>query len=180
MKFDFPKFENFYIKEFTDDDLDLIYKLRSNKEVQKHHPDGVFSKIKAKNYFEGLNYHYQKHGFSYLPVFEKVSDNFVGICGLMFFDPEKENFINGEVEIGYAIMPEFWGKGIATILSEGFCKWGFKNLPINKIIAVCNPVNVGSVKVIKKIGGKYVKTVINPRVGDEVEMYEILRMNNTR
>lgn len=171
----FPEFVNYYTRNFSDNDLELVCKLRSNSQVQKHHPDGIFRRSKAEKYFWQLRHHQQKHNFSYLPIFEKSSDKFVGICGLMFFDSAAENFSEGVIEIGYAIMPEFWGKGVATLISQGFITWGFANLPITKIIAVCNSLNIGSLKVIKKLGGKYIKTTINPRVGDEVELYEICK-----
>ena len=170
----FPQFQDFYSRAFVDSDLDLILKLRTNSQVQQHHPDGVFTHEKALAYFTELKNHYEKYGFSYLPLFEKSTDKFVGICGLMFFDSVKENFEEGEVELGYALMPQFWRKGLATLLTKGFVEWGLKNLPIEKIIVVCNPQNIASIKVVEKIGGEYVRETVNPRVGDVVALYEIL------
>lgn len=175
MKSDFPTFTNYYTRAFVDSDFAHIMKLRTDAQVQTYHPDGIFSETKAREYFNALRDHYNKYKFSYLPIFEKNSDRFVGICGLMFFDAAKENFETGEVQTGYAIMPEFWGKGVATEISSGFIAWGLKNLPIKRVIAVCNPINLGSIKVVKKSGGKFVAIVKNPRVGDIVEMYEIVK-----
>ena len=175
----FPSFLKFYTRNFVDSDFYLIHKLRNNSQVQQYHPDGIFTHEKSVKYFSELRNHYNKHRFSYLPIFEKENDEFVGICGLMFFDSTKENFVDGEVELGYALMPQYWGRALATLLAEGFVTWGFTNLPVKKIIAVCNPANLGSIKVVKKLGGEYVRDAINPRVGDVVKVYEILKTNDT-
>jgi len=168
----FPTFQTYYTRAFQDDDVELLYQLRSNFDVQKHHPHGTFSREKTIAYFNELKNHFKQHKFSYLPIFEKSSNRFIGTCGLMFFDAAKENFHDDKVQLGYALLPEFWGKGVATILGTEFLKWGFANLPINEIIAVCNPVNLGSIKVLEKLGGKYVETVTNPRAGDVVSLYK--------
>lgn len=171
-----PQFTDFYTRGFQDSDFDLIYKLRTNADVQAYHPDGIFTLEKAQNYFNDLKTHYEKHKFSYMPIFSANHD-FVGVCGLMFFDSQKENFKTGEIEVGYALLPQYWGKGLATHFAQNFVNWGFANLPITKIVSVCNPDNLASANVIKKIGGKFSRSVVNPRFGDSVDLYEITKIN---
>lgn len=170
-----PQFENFYTRRYIDSDLELLHQLRTNPQVQEYHPDKIFTLQKTQEYFSTLKSHFDKYQFSYQPIFEKNSHDFLGICGLMFFDAAKENFDEGDVELGYALLPQYWKKGIATKLAQGFVNWGFENLPLKRIIAVCNPENSGSINVVKKLGGVYSKTVVNPRVGDTVDLYEILQ-----
>lgn len=169
----FPKLDGFYTRSYKDEDFEHIYNLRSNPDVQRFHPNGVYSKNQAKSYFNELKSHHEKHRFSYLPVFEEGTHKFVGICGLMFVDPKQENFERGEVEIGYALMPEFWGRGIATKLAGEFVKWARKTLKVRKITALVRTVNVPSIKVLTKLNFKFIKLGINPRIGDEVEFHEI-------
>ena len=83
---------------------------------------------------------------------EKDTNKFVGICGLMFFDPEKENFEDGEVEIGYAMMPEFWGKGYTTEAGKAVLQFCFHQLQLNRIEATVETENPASIAAIQKLG----------------------------
>lgn len=71
---------------------------------------------------------------------------YLGWCGLKYF-PD-----NGEVDLGYRFKKIFWGKGYATESSYSCLKYGFETLGLQKIIAKAMPENVGSIKVMQKLG----------------------------
>jgi isoleucyl-tRNA synthetase/very-short-patch-repair endonuclease len=173
----FPKFKKFYTRQWTEEDFENLKKLKQDPEVQKYHPDGVFSDQRCRSYFNEIKEHQENHGFSYLPIFDKKTNAFIGLCGLVFFDPSDEKFATGSIEIGYALVPEYWGNGYATDLVSGFVKWGYQHLPIEatpskKISAAINRDNVASRRVLEKTTAKFTTNAINPRVGDDVDIYE--------
>ena len=59
---------------------------------------------------------------------------------------------HGMIEIGYSILPEYRGAGYATEMARGLINWVFQNLSIARITAECLDDNIGSVKVLEKIG----------------------------
>ncbi len=55
-------------------------------------------------------------------------------------------------EISYIIHPDFWRKGIATEVAKLLLQFGFETLNLHRIYATCDPRNIGSSKVLQKIG----------------------------
>ena len=55
-------------------------------------------------------------------------------------------------ECGYWLKRELWGQGIATEVTNELIKFGFKNMGMNKIAATAIPENIGSVRVLEKVG----------------------------
>lgn len=55
-------------------------------------------------------------------------------------------------EIAYIIHPDYWGKGIASEVAKLLLQFGFEKLNLHRIYATCDPRNIGSSKVLQKIG----------------------------
>jgi len=55
-------------------------------------------------------------------------------------------------EIGYALEPRYWGKGIATEAASTFAQWIFRTFSIRTLLATVDIDNVASIRVLQKIG----------------------------
>ena len=44
-----------------------------------------------------------------------------------------------EIEIGYWLLPQYWGKGYAKEAAAAFRDYGFQALRMNKLISLINP-----------------------------------------
>ena len=95
--------------------------------------------------------HWNEHGFGGWALFDRESSEFVGRGGLRCVE------ISGrrEVELGYAIVPERWGHGLATELSEAAVRLGFDDVGLEEIVAFTLPHNVASRRVMAKAGFEY-------------------------
>ncbi|MEO4052697.1 GNAT family protein [Solibacillus sp. CAU 1738] len=62
------------------------------------------------------------------------------------------DFTNREGEIGYIVNPTHWGKGYATEVAKLLIEFGFGTLNLHRIFATCDARNIGSSKVLEKIG----------------------------
>lgn len=89
---------------------------------------------------------YRTEGLGLLAIVDKTTDIIVGSCGIM------PRVINNqhELEIGYSIKPEFWGKGYATEAAIEFRKFGFKNNMAKRFISIIHKENEDSMKVAIK------------------------------
>lgn len=58
----------------------------------------------------------------------------------------------GAVEIGYSILPEYRLRGYATEMAHRLITWAFQQLGISAVIAECLANNIGSIKVLEKLG----------------------------
>lgn len=73
----------------------------------------------------------------------------VAIGGIGFHGgPDEE----GTVEIGYNIIPEYQGRGYATEMACRFIDWAFHTPGIKLITAECLDDNIGSIRVLEKVG----------------------------
>jgi RimJ/RimL family protein N-acetyltransferase len=62
-----------------------------------------------------------------------------------------------EPEIGYRLMPEFWGKGLATEAVRAWVGHCFTELDLPRVIAIIEPENGASIRVAEKAGMAFEK-----------------------
>jgi len=62
-------------------------------------------------------------------------------------------------EIGYSIGRQFWGQGLGNEIVKTMVKAIEKKNEINKIVAWSNKENIGSIKILEKIGFKRISQV---------------------
>ena len=58
----------------------------------------------------------------------------------------------GMVEIGYSIIPAYERQGYATEMARRVIEWAFHTPGIQVITAACLDDNIGSIRVLKKVG----------------------------
>ena len=71
---------------------------------------------------------------------------FLGWCGLFPLED------SGLIEIGYRYVRAAWGQGVATEAARTVLDHGFRALALDPIVAVADPDNRGSHRVLEKIG----------------------------
>ena len=142
------------LRQFTLEDIQAVYDLNSNLEVQKYTGDEVVASVeRAEEIIQQTSFgDYENHGYGRWAVVHKQDDKVIGFAGLKYL-PEVD-----ETDIGYRFLPEYWGKGIATEASLPIIKYGFEKLDLARIIGIAMQVNIASCKVLEKIGLEYYKT----------------------
>ena len=73
----------------------------------------------------------------------------IAIGGIGFHGPPDEA---GRVEIGYNIIPAYEWQGYATEMARRVIDWAFQTPSIGVITAECRDDNVGSIRVLEKVG----------------------------
>ena len=71
------------------------------------------------------------------------------------------NHIHGEtdIQVGYALFQDAWGKGYATEGSRALIRKGFAELGVRRVVAETMTVNTASRRVMEKAGLTYVRTL---------------------
>ena len=146
---------NLILREFRDTDVDGIFKLDSDREVHKYLGNNpIKTMVEAEKIISFFHLQYKERGIGRLACVEKPSGKFIGWAGLKLNLGEKE-ILNGYtdfIDIGYRLLPNFWGKGYATEASLASIEYGFKKLKYNVIYGAADVDNIGSNKVLNKIG----------------------------
>jgi RimJ/RimL family protein N-acetyltransferase len=74
----------------------------------------------------------------------KQSGDIIG-CGLIVY-------FGDDPEIGYFLRSGYWNNGYATEIGRTMLSFGFETLKARRIIAHCDAENVGSYRVLEKLG----------------------------
>jgi RimJ/RimL family protein N-acetyltransferase len=77
----------------------------------------------------------------------KSNGQLIGNCGVRKNLPQAS-----EGDIGYELNPKHWGKGYATEAAQAILHFGFSHLNLQRVSAWCIADNVGSVRVLEKLG----------------------------
>ena len=59
------------------------------------------------------------------------------------------------IELGFHLLPKFWGQGLATEAARAVIPYAFEKYAAKKLVAGHHPENVNSKKVLDKLGFKY-------------------------
>jgi RimJ/RimL family protein N-acetyltransferase len=80
----------------------------------------------------------------------KIDNDYPMLCGSIGFKgpPDKR----GMVEIGFSVLPEFQGRGLATEMVAGIVQWAKRQPGVKKIEAETNIDNKASIRVLEKNG----------------------------
>ena len=83
-----------------------------------------------------------------------------------------EMHIDGfRADIGYVLAKPYWNNGFATEAAQATINWALKQDGIYRIWAVCDVENVGSAKVLEKIGmqkeGVLHRYILHPNIDSE-------------
>ncbi|MCY1647577.1 GNAT family N-acetyltransferase [Caulobacter sp. SL161] len=103
-------------------------------------------------------------GCGLFSVFEADTGHWVGRVGPWV--PEAPD----RAEVGWAILPAFWGRGYATEAAAAAVGWAFMHLGWSEARHRIDPGNTPSVAVAERIGSRWLRTDINPD-GQTVEIY---------
>jgi len=96
-------------------------------------------------------------------IFSDADGAQVGHGGI-FRSPREE----GEIEVGYAIKPDFWGQGYATEITRISLDVGFKNVGLRRIIGIAYASNAASRRVMEKCGLVFEAELPSPDGADGV------------
>lgn len=140
--------ERLILRPLEKKDIDIIYAMRSDAELMRFIREPQ-NRSESADWIELVSSRWRTEKIGFCAMIEKSSNEFVGWCGLWTL---KET---GELEIGYAVARDFWGKGYATEAAIKFFDYAFERLQPEKIVAVADPENAASRRVMEKLGMRY-------------------------
>ena len=114
--------------------------------------------------------HWERHGFGMWLMRDRETGEMVGRGGLQwtFYVEDLD-----EVEVGWSVVPERWGRGLATELALASIDVAFGPLDLEQIVAFTTPENVASRRVMEKSGFSYQRDILH--VGLPHVLYQVRR-----
>jgi ribosomal-protein-alanine N-acetyltransferase len=162
------------LRPFEPGDFEELFRLYSDPDVMRFIGQGVRTREEAEQGLARGIGHWRDRGFGMWAVHDKATGKFVGRCGIQ---PLQDT---GEIELGYALHQEFWGRGLATEASVVALRFGFETIALSRIVAIARPENTGSRHVMEKLGMTYEKTTPSPYGLHDVVWYGLSRPDYER
>jgi RimJ/RimL family protein N-acetyltransferase len=89
---------------------------------------------------------YRRFGFGLWLMKRKSDDASIGLCGLLKRDTLED------VDIGFALLPEFWRRGYATEAARATVEFARQRLGLERLAAITSPDNAASRGLLEKLG----------------------------
>lgn len=110
-----------------------------------------------------MNQRLDAFNYTLWAVEEKCSGELIGFCGLQ----DASQIENNEVEIGWRLGSQYWGKGYATEAAKAVLQYAFSELKLKSIISFTAVGNLRSRRVMEKLGMQYKKDFIHPKLAED-------------
>ncbi|MEQ1921862.1 MAG: GNAT family N-acetyltransferase [Pyrinomonadaceae bacterium] len=145
--------ERLIINKITPDDLPWLIEMRTPDAVNRYlgGPEMQNAEALTKRLPFYLECH-EKYGFGFCTMTLKSTGEMIGTSGLQPLED------TGEIEVGYNLAEKYWRQGFGYECAMAWLKYGFETAGLTRIVAVADPANTGSWRIMEKCGMKYEKT----------------------
>ena len=117
---------------------------------------------------------YFSNDYGILLVTEKATREAVGVAGIV---PCPYLGI-ADYEFGWGLLPDSWGQGYATEMTSALVEVGFRELPVERLLALAHPANTASWRVLEKAGMTFVEELETPDRGPR-RVYSLQRLDES-
>jgi len=154
----FLETERLILRELLPSDAAGMYELDSNAEVHRYLGRKPVTTItEVHNAIAHIRQQYADNGIGRWAMIEKATGDFMGWTGLKLV----RTLTNGHIDyydLGYRMIPRYWGKGHATESAMAAVQYGFEQLHAPVIYGMADVNNKASRRVLEKAGLHYVET----------------------
>lgn len=137
------------LRAFRPGDLEDLHRLRSDRQVMRFFP-ALNTLAECRQALEKAISLHARYGYWYGPVIEKSTGQFTGFAGIaeVLFDAP---FVPA-TEIGWSLLPEFWGKGYATEAAGAWLDFAFDEAGREEVVSFAVEGNHPSRAVMERLG----------------------------
>lgn len=135
------------VREFEMKDLDDLFELYEHPKMTEY-MEGLYPYEEEKEYQRTyIEYMYRFFGYGMWLVFEKTTGKLIGRAGI-----EHREELDGELELGYAIHPNYQRRGYATEVCNAIIDYAFTELEFEEICCLIEKENAASICFAKGLG----------------------------
>jgi RimJ/RimL family protein N-acetyltransferase len=158
--------ERLFLRQWVPDDWVRFRPLGNDPRVLEFLNTEPWSDERIKNFINKGIEMAQTRGWILWPVIHRADAVLLGFCGFSDLFPP-------DVEIGWRLLPEYWGRGLATEAATAVLNYGFQTFGFDRVISVAHPANRRSIRVMEKLGMHFEKTFLHR----DLEVVCYARMN---
>jgi RimJ/RimL family protein N-acetyltransferase len=155
------------VRHLTTADAAFIFRLLNDPGWLRFIGDrGINGHDDAVRYIEtGPMAMYASLGFGFYAVELKATGCLAGICGLA-----KRDYLD-DVDLGFAFLPEYRGKGYAFDAAGAVLGYARSRLGLGRILATTRKDNTDSARLLEKLGFRFERMVMHPDGDRELRLF---------
>ena len=136
------------LRPFSSNDGDELYPLMSDARVLRYWDSPPWSDRSRVDRFIAMCAQLAKDGSGVrVAIVRRCDDAFIGWCTVNDWNPTFRS-----ASLGYCLVETVWGHGYATESAHAVLTWAYENLDLNRVQAECDTRNLGSARVLEKLG----------------------------
>lgn len=133
------------------DDIPDLLEVHANPDVERWM--GPWGEAEAADWFERAQRSWAERGAGRLVIIDRTTGELVGRTGLQWMDDADE------VELGWTLRREAWGRGYATEAARGAAEWAFNALGLEQVTSRIESGNERSQSVARRLGMTVIRTM---------------------
>ncbi|MGM0899528.1 MAG: GNAT family N-acetyltransferase [Bacillota bacterium] len=163
------------MRKVTFKDLEDMHAYTSSQEVTKYVPFPTHKTLEdTRKFIDFILEQYQINKKLLWGIQLRETQKFIGTIEFVSFEPT-----HNKAEIAYILSDDYWGNGIMSEAANEVIKFGFQTLNLTRIQARTFKENIGSQKVLEKVGmtfeGTLRKSMFLKGKYQDINIYSILK-----
>jgi [ribosomal protein S5]-alanine N-acetyltransferase len=135
------------LSEFVPQDADALAAVLGDPVTMQYYP-AAFDRKGVEEWIERNRNRYRGEGFGLWAMLLRETNELIGDCGCFLQDVDGRD----DIEIGYHVRRDLWGKGYATEAAQACMQYAFTKLGVDRVISLIRPENMQSIRVAEKNG----------------------------
>ena len=138
--------ERLTLRRFREEDRETVARWNADAAFTRHLA-GVLTREQSDEAFDRWERHWEERGFGLLGVVWRETGEVIGRVG-----PQFHRYWPGDPEVGWALDPSWWGRGIASEGGRAAVAWAFGDLGFARVVSITTAPNDASLNVMRKLG----------------------------
>lgn len=140
--------ERFILRALTDDDTADIYTLMGDERVTRYLGRGPMASLdEAVQRVEAFHTTFEEETGIPWAITPRGQTQVIGTC--LYWHLQKPHY---RAEIGYVLLPDWWGQGVMTEVGTAVLDFGFNVMKLHSVEANIDPDNIASRRLLEKLG----------------------------
>jgi RimJ/RimL family protein N-acetyltransferase len=135
------------LREFVAEDADALALILTDAETMRFYPER-FDRAGVEEWIARNRRRYAASGHGLWAVILKSTGELIGDCGVTAQSVDEVD----ELEVGYHLRRDHWGRGFATEAAQACRDWAFAERNADYVISLIRPENLPSRRVAERNG----------------------------
>lgn len=137
------------LRPLSGEDADALHRISNDPQVRRYlWDDEPVSRETIGGLLSRSERSFSEEGIGLFGVRLRGEDALLGFCGFVRLEGMEE------MELGYELAPEAWGRGLATEAARECVRYAFGRAGFERVIAGADAPNAASLRIIEKLGMK--------------------------